>query len=56
MLNIQEKLQLKAGHLQNVTIYCHKLKHIPVHGRGGKCIQSLFKEYQDALTEYEGSI
>ena len=56
MQNIQEKLQLKAGHLQNVTIYCHKLKHIPVHGRGGKCIQSLFKEYQDALTEYEGSI
>ena len=27
-----------------------------MYERGGKCIQSFFKEYQDALPEDEGSI
>ena len=27
----EEKLQLKAGCLSNVTIACHKLKNIPVY-------------------------
>ena len=47
---------LKAGHLRNVTIAGHKFKNIPVYECGGKFIQSLFKEYQDALPEDEGSI
>ena len=51
MQHIQEKLQLKAGCLRNVTIECQKLKYIPVYVRSGKCKQSLSKEYQDALTE-----
>ena len=54
--HIQEHLQLKSGCLRNITIACHKFKNIPVFERGGKCIQSLFKEYQDALPENEGSI
>ena len=54
--HIQEKLQLKAGCLRNVTIACHKFKNIPVYERGGKCIRILFKEYQDELPEDEGSI
>ena len=37
--NIQENLQLKASHLRNVTIACHKFKNIPVHERSGKCLQ-----------------
>ena len=49
-------LQLKYGRLRNVTIACHKFKNRPVYERCGKCIQSLFKEYQDALPENECSI
>ena len=51
MQHIQEKLQLKAGHFHNVTIAGHKFKNIPVYEHVGKCIRSLFKEYQDALPE-----
>ena len=47
---------MKAGSLRNVTIACHKFKYMPMYERSGKCIQSLFKEYQDALLENEGSI
>ena len=43
MKHIQEKLQLKAGRLRNVTIDGHKFKYIHVYERGGKVIQSLFK-------------
>ena len=56
MQSIQEKSQLKAGRLRNVTIACRKFKIIPVYERGGKCILSLFKEYKDALPEDEGLI
>ena len=56
MQYIQEKLQLKAGRLQNVTITGHKFKYIPVYECGSKGIRSLFKEYQDSLLEDEGSI
>ena len=56
MHHIQEKIQLKAGHLRNVTIACHKFKNIPVYECGVKCIQSLFKEYNDALLKVKGSI
>ena len=51
MQNIRENLQLKAGHLLNVTIACHKFKYIPVYEHVGKCIWSFFKEYKDALSE-----
>ena len=40
MQHIQEKLQLKAVRLRNVTITGHKLKNIPMYERGGKCIRS----------------
>ena len=56
MQHMKEKLQLKAGCLRNVTIVGHKFENIPVYERGGKCIHSLFKEYQDALPEDEDSI
>ena len=56
MQHIQEKLQLKAGHLRNVTIDNQKFKNIPVYKNSGKFIQSLFKEYQYGLREDEGSI
>ena len=49
-------LQLKYGRSRNVTIACHKFKNRPVYERCGKCIRSLFKEYQDALSENECSI
>ena len=42
--HIQENLQLKAGRLRNVTIASQKLKYIRMYERGGKGIQSLFKE------------
>ena len=54
--HIQEKIQLKAVHLRNVTISCHKFKNIPVYECCVNCIQSLFKEYKDTLQEDEGSI
>ena len=56
MLIIQEKLQNKTGCFHSFTIDGHKLKNTPVYERGGKCIQSLFKEYQDELPEDEGAI
>ena len=52
MQHIQEKRQLKADRLRNITIAGHRFKYIPVYERGDKCIQSSFKEYQDSLTEY----
>ena len=51
MQHTQENIQLKAGSLRNVTIDYQKFKNIPDYERGGKCIQSLFKVYQDALPE-----
>ena len=56
MQNIKENIQLKYVRLQNVTIACHRFINIPMYQRGGKCIRSLFKEYQYALPENEGSI
>ena len=47
MQRIQENLQLKAGRLRNVTIAGQKFKYICMYERGGKGIQSLFKEYHD---------
>ena len=43
MQHIQEKIQLKAGRLHNVTIAGHKFKNIPVYECGGKGVQSVFK-------------
>ena len=43
MQNIQETLQLKAGHLRNVTIAGHKFNNILVYEISGKGKQSLFK-------------
>ena len=43
MQHIQEKLQLKAGRLHNVTISGHKLKKIPVYECGGRCIRFFLK-------------
>ena len=51
MQHTQENIQLKAGSLRNVIIDDQKFKNIPYYERGGKCIQSLFKAYQDALPE-----
>ena len=42
--------------MRNVTIASHKFKNIPVYERDGKCMQSLFKEYQDTLPGDKGSI
>ena len=56
MKNIQENIQLKDICLGDFTISCHKFKYIPVYERGGKFIQSLFKEYNDALPEDKGLI
>ena len=56
MQHIQENIQLKSGSLRNVTIAGHRFKIIHVYERGGKCIRSLFKEYQDTLPEDEGSV
>ena len=56
MQHIQEKIHLKAVCLRNVTISGHKFKNIHVYERSGKCIQILFKEYQDTLPEDECSI
>ena len=46
---------LKDGHLHNVTIDGHKFKNMFVYKCGRKFKQSLFKEYQDAVPEEEGS-
>ena len=54
MQHIQEKLQLKAVRLRNFTIAGHKFKNIHAYECGGKCIQILFKYYQDALPEDKG--
>ena len=51
MQHMQEQIHLKAGRLCNVTISGHKFKNLPVYERGGKGLQSLFKEYQDSLPE-----
>ena len=51
MKHIQENIQLKSGRLRNFAISGHKFQNIPVYERGMKCIQSLFKEYQDTLPE-----
>ena len=51
MQHIQENPQLKAVRLRNVTTAGHKLKYITVYERDGKCIHSLFKEYQDVPPE-----
>ena len=56
MQHIQEKLQLKAVCLRNVTIAGHKFKNIPMYECGSKCARSFFQEYQDALPEDGGSI
>ena len=53
MQHIQDKFQLKAGCLRNVTISGHIFKNIPVYKRFGKFIRSLFKEYQYSLPEEE---
>ena len=47
---------MKAGRLRNVPIAVQKFKNIPVYECSGKCIKSLFKEYQDALPEEKCSI
>ena len=54
MQHTKEKFQLEAGRFRNVTIASHKFKNIHVYERGGKVLQSLFKEYQDSRPEGEG--
>ena len=46
---IQEKLQLEADRLCNVTIAGKKFEYICMYERGGKGIKSLFKSYQYAI-------
>ena len=43
MYHMQEKLQLKADRLHNVTIAGQKFKNLPVYERGVKGLQSLLK-------------
>ena len=44
MQHIQEKLQLKAGYSCNVTTDGHEFKNLHLYERGGKGLQSFFKE------------
>ena len=43
MYHMQEKLQLKADRLHNVTIAGQKFKNLPVYERGVKGLQILLK-------------
>ena len=53
MHNFQEKIQLKVGHLRNVTIAGQNFNILPVSERVGKALEGMFKTYKDSPSEGE---
>ena len=56
MQNFQEKLQIKAGRLCNMTIAGNNFKKLPVCERGGKALEGMFNTYKDSLPEGEDPV
>ena len=50
MLHLQEKFQINAGRLHNVTIANHTFKILPVYDCAGKVKKVIFNTYKDSLT------
>ena len=53
MHHLQEKLELKAGRLRNVTIVNHNFKILPVYERRKKALEGMLYTYKESLTEGE---
>ena len=53
MQHLQEKLQIKAGHLLSVTTANQNSKILPVYERVRKSLEGMFNTYKDSLPEGE---